>query len=69
MIINVDDWLAHYGTPRKSGRYPWGSGEDEKVYEGSFFDITSELLKTLPEKVVAEGFKMTTSELRAKRSY
>ena len=20
--------LTHYGTPRHSGRYPWGSGED-----------------------------------------
>jgi hypothetical protein len=20
--------LKHYGTPRHSGRYPWGSGED-----------------------------------------
>ena len=26
MIINEDDYLAHYGTPRHSGRYPWGSG-------------------------------------------
>jgi hypothetical protein len=22
----VADELAHYGTPRHSGRYPWGSG-------------------------------------------
>lgn len=27
MNINEDDYLAHYGTPRHSGRYPWGSGE------------------------------------------
>ena len=20
--------LKHYGTPRRSGRYPWGSGDD-----------------------------------------
>ena len=20
--------LAHYGMPRRSGRYPWGSGKD-----------------------------------------
>ena len=25
--------LAHYGIPRRSGRYPWGSGEDP--YQGS----------------------------------
>ena len=23
-----DDELMHYGTPRHSGRYPWGSGEN-----------------------------------------
>lgn len=23
-----DDFLAHYGTPRHSGRYPWGSGKN-----------------------------------------
>ena len=22
-----EDYLAHYGILRKSGRYPWGSGE------------------------------------------
>lgn len=25
MLIDEDDYLAHYGTPRHSGRYPWGS--------------------------------------------
>lgn len=24
----MDDFLEHYGTPRHSGRYPWGSGKD-----------------------------------------
>ena len=23
-----DEVLAHYGTPRHSGRYPWGSGKN-----------------------------------------
>ena len=29
MIIDEDEYLAHYGTPRHSGRYPWGSGDNE----------------------------------------
>lgn len=36
-----EDYLYHYGTPRHSGRYPWGSGkrpyqseEDSKVEKG-----------------------------------
>lgn len=24
----MDEFLEHYGTPRHSGRYPWGSGKD-----------------------------------------
>ena len=29
-IIDFYDptYLIHYGTPRHSGRYPWGSGEN-----------------------------------------
>ena len=26
--ITDEEYLAHYGMPRRSGRYPWGSGED-----------------------------------------
>ena len=24
----AEDILMHYGMPRRSGRYPWGSGDD-----------------------------------------
>ena len=27
-IFENEDTLIHYGTPRHSGRYPWGSGEN-----------------------------------------
>lgn len=27
MILLSEDYLAHYGTPRHSGRYPYGSGK------------------------------------------
>lgn len=26
--MSEEDFLEHYGMPRRSGRYPWGSGED-----------------------------------------
>lgn len=31
MVIDEDDYdhVAHYGTPRHSGRYPWGSGDND----------------------------------------
>lgn len=31
----MDDKLYHYGTPRHSGRYPWGSGKDPYQHGGS----------------------------------
>ena len=30
------DSLEHYGTPRHSGRYPWGSGENPYQRDSSF---------------------------------
>ena len=39
-----EDELAHYGTPRHSGRYPWGSGDDPYQHEGEIF-VQKECLK------------------------
>ena len=33
-IDNYDNYLAHYGIKRKSGRYPWGSGKRPHQHEG-----------------------------------
>ena len=30
------DYLMHYGTKRRSGRYPWGSGENPYQHEKDF---------------------------------
>ena len=32
-----EDVLMHYGMPRRSGRYPWGSGEDPYQHGKDFF--------------------------------
>ena len=60
-------YLQHYGTPRHSGRYPWGSGEDPQRSK-SFATRVSELKKQgLSEPKIAEGFGLkNTTELRAK---
>lgn len=34
-IDNYDNYLAHYGIKRKSGRYPWGSGKRPHQHESS----------------------------------
>lgn len=50
-----DDVLMHYGMPRRSGRYPWGSGEDPYQRNGDFLSRVSELKKQgLKESEVAE---------------
>ncbi len=70
IILRIEDYLAHYGTPRKSGRYVWGSGTaDEKLHEGSFLDITRKMKRSgLTEKQISDGFAIKTSEFRARRS-
>lgn len=55
----------HYGILRKSGRYPWGSGETPHERAGSFLSTVKELRdQGLTDKQIADGFEMTTSQLR-----
>lgn len=41
----ADDILMHYGMPRRSGRYPWGSGEDPYQHGRDFLGRVDELRK------------------------
>ena len=51
-----DKYLAHYGTPRHSGRYPWGSGEDPYQRNKSFLGMAAELKEQgLTELEIAQG--------------
>ena len=40
-----EDVIAHYGMPRRSGRYPWGSGEDPYQHGRDFLGRVDELRK------------------------
>lgn len=61
--------IKHYGTPRHSGRYPWGSGDDPQQRNRSFLGQVEELSKKgMSEVDIAKGLGMTTSQLRAKKS-
>lgn len=69
MIIDVEDHLAHIGTLRKSGRYPWGSGESTPARNRDFLMLTNDMLKQgMTPTEVAQGFEMTTTRFRALRS-
>lgn len=63
------DELLHYGMPRRSGRYPWGSGKDPYQHSGDFISRVDELAKKgMSEKDIAESMGLTTSQLRIQKS-
>lgn len=69
--VSEDEFLKHYGTPRHSGRYPWGSGKDDSpsARNRSFLQKIDELKKEgLTEKQIAEGFDMSIQQLRNLKS-
>jgi DNA-binding CsgD family transcriptional regulator len=65
----IKDWLKHYGTPRHSGRYPYGSGDDPQQRDKDFLGYVRALSESgLSEVEIATGLGITTSELRARKS-
>lgn len=69
MSAEVADHLAHYGILRKSGRYPWGSGGTASKRNRDFLDAVDKLRgEGLSEAEIAQGFGITTTQLRAAKS-
>lgn len=69
MEISEEDYLAHYGTLRKSGRYPWGSGEGYQEHHRTLLaDIEAMRAQGLKDTEIARGLGMTTTEFRTARS-
>ena len=65
MILDEEDYLAHYGILRRSGRYPWGSGGTQSARNRTFLNMVEELRgKGLSETDIAKGFGITTTQLR-----
>lgn len=63
------DELVHYGMPRRSGRYPWGSGKDPYQHSGDFLSRIDTLSKSgMSEKDIAESMGLTTTQLRIQKS-
>ena len=65
--IHLDDEeLVHYGMPRRSGRYPWGSGENPYQHELYFASVTESLkAKGLTEDDILAAFGLSQGEMRA----
>lgn len=63
------DSLCHYGTPRHSGRYPWGSGDEPYQHAGDFLSRVEELRRSgKTEKEIAEEMGISTTALRAQKA-
>ena len=67
----MNDVLMHYGIKRRSGRYPWGSGEDPYQHGRDFLARIEELKKSgwteTPESI-REEFGLTTTQYRAQKA-
>ena len=65
----MEDVLVHYGTPRHSGRYPWGSGENPYQHGGDFYNSVNKLRKDgMNDTDIAKVFDMSTTEFRKQYS-
>jgi len=59
----AEDILMHYGVARRSGRYPWGSGEDPYQHGIDFYGRYQELKKKgLKESEIAKEMNLLDSK-------
>lgn len=67
--MSDEEFFEHYGTPRHSGRYPWGSGKEPYQHSGDFLARIDSLKKSgLSETQIAETMGLSTTQLRAQKS-
>ena len=63
----MSKFLEHYGTPRHSGRYPWGSGKNPQRSK-NFLQRADDLAEQgLSKKEIAEAFGLSTGDYVAMR--
>lgn len=61
-----DEFLEHYGIKRRSGRYPWGSGEDPYQHSGDFLSRVEQYKKQgLKDNEIAKAMGVTSTTYRA----
>ena len=68
-LHETESSLQHYGTPRHSGRYPWGSGDNPYQRNEDFHRVYNDLkAQGFTDKEMAEQFNCSITELKARRS-
>jgi hypothetical protein len=71
VVISEENHLKHYGTPRKSGRYPWGSGDasPESTRNRHLLQTVRHLRQQgMSEAEIAKGMSLSVTQLRAQKS-
>jgi hypothetical protein len=68
----ADEILMHYGMPRRSGRYPYGSGEDpyqhgNRDFLGRIEELKKKGWTETPENIKKE-FGLNTTQYRIEKS-
>lgn len=70
VLMDDEEALMHYGIKRRSGRYPWGSGEDPYQHDRDFLGRVEELKKNGWEETaenIMEEFGLTTTQYRIEK--
>lgn len=70
VTINEEDYLAHFGTPRKSGRYPWGSGGlNADTNNEDFLGFIQQLKgEGMNDSEIFRAMKISSTEYRARKT-
>ena len=64
-IAENEEHIEHYGVKRRSGRYPWGSGDNPFQRSGDLLSRVEELKgQGLSEKEIAKNIGLSTTDLR-----
>lgn len=70
-VVEEINYLMHYGIPRRSGRYPWGSGDNPYQHGRDFLSRIEELKKEgwseTPDNIKKE-FGLTTTQYRLEKA-
>lgn len=66
-----EEFLQHYGMPRRSGRYPWGSGKDDYQHSIDFLGRVEKLKKqgwTETPENIQDAFGLSVKDYRIEKS-
>ena len=69
--LSDEEFLEHYGIKRRSGRYPWGSGDDPYQHGEDFLSRVEALRKqgwTETPENIKKAFGLTTTQYRIEKS-